>query len=145
MTRTRRLVLLPLLAVAAGVLVALVVGGLTLLLVGRMDTDRATMADLGVAVLGLVVAVGLGVAVWLGVLVRVAVRLFARGRRLAPVVWSAGSVFGLVIAWGALAGVVDDGAASGPGEALLWLAMLVVLAAPSVVFVVWDRRGGRAR
>lgn len=146
MPRTRRLVLTPLLAVALGVLVGGVGLGVTLALAGRVDTDRATMADLGLAVLGLVVSVGVGVVTWLVVLVRGAVALFPAGRRLAPVLWSAAATFGLIVLWTVVAGLLDDGAglAEDVADALLLVGMVLVLAAPSAVFVAWDRAGRRA-
>ena len=142
MSRTRRLVLMPLLAVAVGVLVGGAVVGLAILLAGRTDTDRDTFADLGVLVMGLVLGVVVGVVVWLVVLSRAAVRLFPRGRRLMPVLWSAVAVFVLVLGWNALSGAFDDGAAlpTQAADALLWVGMLVVLTAPSVVFLLHDRR-----
>lgn len=142
MSRTRRLVLMPLLAVGIGVLVGMVGLGVTLLLAGRVDTDRATMADLGVVVVGLVVSVGAGVVAWLVVLARASARLFPARRRLAPVVWSAAAVLGLTILWNALAGQLGAGAGPDPAaaDALLWVGGLLVLAAPSAVFVLWDRR-----
>lgn len=142
MSRARRLVLMPLLAVASGVLAGLIVVGVTLLAAGRLSTDRATFADLGLVVVGLVLAVGLGVTVWLVVLSRAAVRLFPPSRRLPPVIWSAAAVFALTVAWNATATALSDDAGGPPAtaDALLWVAMLLVLAAPSVVFVLWDRR-----
>ncbi len=140
MTRRTSLVVRPLAAAGAGVLAAGVGLGLTWLVVRGMGPD-AGMADLGVAALGLLASVGLGVVVWLVGLVRVAARLFPRGRRQPPVLISALAVFVLVVAWATLAASQEGAAARPDAEELAWLAGLVLpIVAPSVVFALWGRR-----
>lgn len=138
---TRHYALPPLVAAAWGVLTAAVGLGVTWLVVRGMEPGPG-MADVAVAVLGLLASTGLGVAVWLALLVRAAVRLFPRGSRLAPVIVSAAVVLALVVTWSTLASRLEDGGGlpSSPAEALVALPLLLALPAPSVVYALWARR-----
>jgi hypothetical protein len=142
MSRRTRLVLAPLAGAAAGVVAGAVVMGLVLVLVRVLPRDSDSWADLGLLVVGMFLAVAVGVLLWVGGLVWAARRLFDVGRRLGTVMLAVSAVFVMVLAVSALAGLLDDGAglpraASG---ALMWLGVVAVLATPSVVFVLRDRR-----
>ena len=138
--RPRRPVLLPLLALAAGVVVGALVLGAALLLARVIQTEPDSWATLGIVVLGLFLGVGSGVLAWLVGLVLAARSLFPKKRRLGVLVWSAGIVFALAVTVNGITAVLDDGA--GPplwATALQWVLVGAAALSPSVVFGLWDR------
>lgn len=145
MSRRARLVLAPLAGAAAGIVVGASVMGLVVLLVRVFPRD--SWADLGLVVVGILLAVAAGVAVWVGGLLWAARRLFDAGRRLGVVIPAVAAVFVLLLAVAALASALDDvaGLPRVVSVSLAWLGVLVVLTTPSVVFVLRDRSGGEPR
>lgn len=138
MSRRARLVLTPLAAATAGVVVVGIVMGLVLLFVRVMPRDESGWGDLVLVVVGTLLAVGVGVLVWLGGLVWAARHLFDAGRRLGAVILAVSAVFVVVLVVSGIAGERDlSRVVSG---VLTSLGVLLVLATPSVVFVLWDRR-----
>lgn len=142
MSRTRRVILLPLVAAAVGILVGAVIMAVVLALVDQVPRDRDTFADLGLIVVGVFLAVIVGIGVWVAGLARAATALFDRGRRLGVLMASVLVVFALAVGIGAVAGWTED-AADLPRWAALTLSgasVAILVAVPSVVFRWWDRR-----
>ena len=149
MSRTCRLVLLPLVAMVVAIVVGILVGILVLRVGGSADQvpdDRDSWADLGRAVLSIVLGVVVGVLVWIAGLVRSSRRLFRRGERLGVVILSVTAAFALTVLVNVIAGALDDGAGlpSGLSDVLIWLGVAVVGLGPSAVFRLWDARAGAA-
>jgi H+/Cl- antiporter ClcA len=136
----RRPVLLPLLALVAGVVVGALILGAALLLARVIPTEPDSWATLGIVVMGLFLGVGCGVLAWLVGLVLVARSLFPKRRRLGVLVWSAGIVFALVVTVNGITTVLDDGAGLPLwATALQWVLVGAAVLTPSVVFYLWDR------
>lgn len=143
MSRARALWLLPLRAAGIGAGAGAVVVGAALLAAGLVPTDPGSFADLGLAVGGLVLGAVVAVGTWFVGLVRVAARLFERDRRLNVLTAAVGAVFALAVLLGLVGGWLEG--ADLPrwvGGSLGWGAVVVLLATPSAVFVVLDRRAG---
>lgn len=141
MSRRTKLVLAPLAGAVAGIAVAAVVMGVALLLVRVAPRDGDSWADLGLVVVGMFLAVAAGVVVWVIGLAWAARRLFDAGRRLGTVMLAVVAAGVVALAVGMLAGLLDDGAGLPPAVsgALMWLGALVVLATPSVMFLLRGR------
>lgn len=139
-SRPRRLALLPLLAVAAGVVVGALILGAALLLARFIQTDPDSWAKLGIVVMGVFLGVGSGVLAWLVGLVLAARSLFPKNRRLGVLVWSAGIVFTLAATVNGITTVLDDGAGLPLWATVLqWLVVVAAVLTPSAVFRLWDR------
>ena len=134
MTRNRLLLLLPLGAAAAGVLVAALGIGATVLVANAIGSSPA-MTDVAVAVLGIVGSVAVGVLVWLSLLVVAARRLFQPGGRLAPVLLSAVGVLAVAVAGSIVAGATADDAGV-VSAVVLAFALVGVVGIPAAVFVL---------
>ncbi len=131
MNDTTRFALGPLGAAVGGV----VVTGAGLALTEAVASGAEGPGGALVVVLGSLVAVGLGGLVWFSMLVSAARRLFPRGARLTPVLWSVGWVFGVVVliaAFQSLGAVVE-------AMPLLVAIAIVVLVVPTLVFVLRGR------
>lgn len=136
--RRTRLVLWPLAAVALGTLLGAVVVALTVIVVRAGSQPGEGFADLGIIVLGVLVGAVLGVTAAVLALVWVARRLFGRGRRLWPVLWSLAGVLALAVALSVVSGMLADAGVESEGLAVTGLVVLLV---PSAAFLAWDRRG----
>lgn len=136
--RRTRLVLWPLAAVALGTLLGAVVVALTVIVVRAGSQPGEAFADLGIIVLGVLVGAVLGVTAAVLALVWVARRLFGRGRRLWPVLWSLAGVLALAVALSVVSGMLADAGVESEGLAVTGLVVLLV---PSAAFLAWDRRG----
>jgi len=108
MSRGRQLVLRPLLAALLGLVAALAVMGAALLLLQVMPESDQPWGDLGQIFLGILLAGVAGVVVWVVGLVRAARHLFAPGRRLGVVIWSAFAILSVAVVL-AIVGVVGFG------------------------------------
>lgn len=143
MMRARLLWLLPLRAVGIGVLAGALVVGAVLLAIRLAPPDPASFRDLGYAVGGVVLGVVVAVAVWLGGLVRAAIRLFERPRRLGVLLASVAAVFVLAVAFGLVGAQLEGAGLPGwAGVVLTGAAVIAIVGAPSLAFVLWDRTGG---
>lgn len=144
MTRARLLWLLPLRAAGTGALVGALVVGAVLLAIRLAPPDPASFRDLGYAVGGVVLGVVVAVAVWLGGLVRAAIRLFERPRRLGVLLASVAAVFVLAVVAGLVGGQLESaGLPQWAGATLTVVAVVAIVGAPSLAFVLWERRTGR--
>ena len=139
--RRLKLVLQPFVVLALAVVVAVVIGWLAYLGISAAQSTAADSrdgwADLAALAMGMVAGALVGLGAWVVGLVWLSRRLFPRGGR-------AGAVLRSVVAVAVLGAVLlstgDVWVGSNVRELaglLLWLA---VLAAPSVVFLLWDRR-----
>ncbi len=143
MRRGRQLVLWPLLAALFGVVAAALVMSAALVLIQVTPESDEPWGDLGQIFLGLVLAVVIGVVVWVGGLARAARHLFAPGRRLGVGIWSALAILVVATALGVVGGFVDsDRLGDEVGRGLLGGGFVLMLAAPSGIFHLWDRRAG---
>lgn len=131
MNDSTRFALGPLGAAVGGIVVA----GIGLALTEAVASGAEGPGGALVVVLSSLVAVGLGGLVWLAVLVAAARRLFPRGARLTPVLWSVSAVFGVVVLVAAFQSLGADAQAM----PLLVAIAIVVLVVPSVVFVLRGR------
>lgn len=139
----RRLLLWPLAAALVGVVAGVAVGWLTALAILPTVDPQATFGDLGAYAMGAVVGVGVAVVVWLVGLARAARRLFVPGRRLGVVAASAGATFVAAVVAGGLANALADVALGDGLSSLGALAgLLLVVLAPSGVFLLWSGRAG---
>lgn len=135
MSRSTRLVVLPLVAAVVGIAVGAIVMGLVLLPVRELPSAGSSWGDVGRFLVGVFLAVVTGVLVWVVGLARAARRLFDAGLRLGVVTIAVAAVFVVVV----LAPVAVPAAlanAVGPG---MWLGPPLALTIPSLVFVLWDR------
>jgi zinc transporter ZupT len=138
--RARRLLLLPVLATVAGVVVGVVVLAAVLLVVRPLQTEPGSRSTLGIVLLGVLLGAGCGVLVWLVGLVLAAHRLFPEKRRLGALAWSAGIVFTLAATANGITTALDDGAGLPLwAAALRWVVVAAAVLSPSVVFRIWDR------
>jgi hypothetical protein len=137
-SRPRRLVVLPLLALAVGVAVGALILGAALLIARAVGTDADTWTALGIVVLGVFLGVGTGVLGWIVGLTLAARTLFPTKRRLGVLVWSAVIVFTLAATANWIA-ALDDGAGLPPWATVLrWAVVGATVLTPSVVFSLWD-------
>jgi hypothetical protein len=133
MSRGRQLVLRPLLAALLGLVAALAVMGAALLLLQVMPESDQPWGDLGQIFLGILLAG----------LVRAARHLFAPGRRLGVVIWSAFAILSVAVVLAIVGGLVDsDRLGDEVGRGLLGCGSVLILAAPCGMFRLWDRRPG---
>lgn len=132
MNETVRFVLGPLGAAVGGVVVA----GAGLALTEAVASGAEGLGDALVVVVGSLAAVGLGGLVWFSLLVAAARRLFPRGARLTPVLWSVGGVFGVVLL---VAAFESLGPVVGATSVIVGTAF-AVLVVPSVVFPLLGRK-----
>ncbi|MDQ3055457.1 MAG: hypothetical protein M3R66_17095 [Actinomycetota bacterium] len=143
MSRGRQLVLRPLLAALLGLVAALAVMGAALLLLQVMPESDQPWGDLGQIFLGILLAGVAGVVVWVVGLVRAARHLFAPGRRLGVVIWSAFAILSVAVVLAIVGGLVDsDRLGDEVGRGLLGCGLVLILAAPCGIFRLWDRRPG---
>ncbi|MEJ7771536.1 MAG: hypothetical protein WKF51_06515 [Geodermatophilaceae bacterium] len=94
-----------------GLVAALAVMGAALLLLQVMPESDQPWGDLGQIFLGILLAGVAGVVVWVVGLVRAARHLFASGRRLGVVIWSAFAILAVAVVLAIVGGLVDSGAA----------------------------------
>jgi len=143
MSRGRQLVLRPLLAALLGLVAALAVMGAALRLLQVMPQSDQPWGDLGQILLGILLAGVAGVVVWVVGLVRAARHLFASGRRLGVVIWSAFAILSVAVVLAIVGGLVDsDRLGDELGRGLLGCGSVLILAAPCGMFRLWDRRPG---
>lgn len=143
MRRGRQLVLRPLLAALLGLVAASLVIGAALLLLQVSPESDEPWGELGQIFLGVLLAGVVGVVVWVAGLGRAARHLFAPGRRLGVVIWSTFAILMVAVALGVAGGAVDaDRLGDEVGRGLLGCGFVLMLAAPSVIFRLWDRRPG---
>ena len=135
--RRLRLVLQPLAVLALAVACAVVIGWLAVMGLSAGADPSNGWGDLAAAVTGMLVGAAAGLVAWVVGLVWLSRRLFPRGGRAGAVVLAvlAVVVLGVVLAWVGLNLRELGGLLLGA----------VVLAAPSVVFVLWDRRSADPR
>lgn len=137
MNDSARLVLGPLGAAVGGVVVTGIGLALTTAAASGVETGEGlSLGGAAVAVLGSLAAVGLGGLVWLSMLVAAARRLFPRGARLTPVLWSVSGVFGvalLVAAYESLGAVAE-------GRNVIVAVALAELLVPPALFFLLGRR-----
>ena len=139
----RQLVLRPLLAALLGVVAATLVIGAALLLLQVSPESDEPWGELGQIFLGVLLAGVVGVVVWVAGLARAARHLFAPGRRLGVVLWSTFAILTLAVALGVAGGAVDaDRLGDEVGRGLLGGGFVLMVAAPSGIFRLWDRRPG---
>ena len=141
MTPTNRrlhLLLQPLAVLAVAAAGAVVVGWLAMTLMSAGNDERDGWGDLAAAVMGMLAGAAVGVVLWVAGLVWLSRRLFPPGRRAGAVVLA---VLGAVLLLTVLLQLEDLlGGGSNLAEALGLVAFLLVLAAPSMAFLLWDRR-----
>ncbi len=143
MRRGRQLVLWPLVAALLGVVAATLVMGAGVLLLQVMPDSDEPWGELGQIFLIILLAVIIGVAVWVAGLVRAARNLFAAGRRLGVGIWSAFVILVAAVALAVVGGLVDsDQLGDDVGRVLLGCGFVLMLAAPSGIFRLWDRQPG---
>ena len=140
--RRLRLALLPLAVVAVAAAGAVLVGLVAMGLMTAGNDDRDGWGDLAAAVMGMFAGAVVGTVLWVAGLVWLSRRLFPRGRR-------AGAVALSVVAAALLLSVLlqlEDllGGGSELRELLGLVGLMLVVGAPSIVFVLWDRRATRA-
>ncbi len=141
MRRGRQLLLRPLLAALLGVVAATLVIGAALLLLQVSPESDEPWGELGQIFLGVLLAGVVGVVVWVAGLARAARHLFAPGRRLGVVLWSTFAILTLAVALGVAGGAVDaDRLGDEVGRGLLGAGFVLMVAAPSGIFRLWDRR-----
>ena len=144
MTQTRRrlsLVLQPLAVLVVAVVAATAVGWLAITLLTAGSDGSNGWADLGAVVMGMLVGVVAGLAVWVAGLVWLARRLFPRGRRAGAVVLAlafAAVLFTVALQVESIPGPVSEGS-----DVLATIVVLLVAGAPSIVFLLCDRRSAR--
>lgn len=137
--RSRRLLLWPLLAVVGAYLAGIVVGGLLLAVLSANTASDDAWAGLGNFILSLLVGFCVAIISWVVGLVWVARRLFEPGNRSGVILSSVAAVVATATATRLEVGML---AGTGAPLAVSALLVLLVLAVPSVVFLLWGRRAG---
>ncbi len=136
MNDSARFVLGPLVAAVGGVVVTGIGLALTTAAASGVETSEGlSLGGAAVAVLGSLAAVGLGGLVWLSLLVAAARRLFPRGARLTPVLWSVGGVFGVAL----LAAAYESLGAVAEGRTVIVAVALAELLVPPALFLLLGR------
>lgn len=118
-----------------GLVAALAVMGAALLLLQVMPESDQPWGDLGQIFLGILLAGVAGVVVWVVGLVRAARHLFASGRRLGVVIWSAFAILAVAVVLAIVGGLVDsDRLGDEAGRGLLGCGLVLILAARCGIF-----------
>lgn len=137
MNDTTRFALPPLGAAVGGVVVTGTGLALTTAAASGVETGEGlSLGGAAVVLLGSLAAVGLGGLVWLSMLVAAARRLFPRGARLTPVLWSVSAVFVVAL----LAAAFESLGAAAEGMPVIVAVALAELLVPPALFVLLGRR-----